>query len=156
MKELEMKFNLKVILLGGVAFYVTQFIVSMITGPFIHEGVLLEPYMANASFWRPELNQVPPDMAALLPRWITTGLITTFIFTAIFDNIRSVLDGSGPVKGIKFGFICWLFSVSFSAGWSGIFNLPNEIWVWWNLEFLVIYLVSGAVLGLVTAKLSPA
>jgi hypothetical protein len=29
------------------------------------------------------------------------------------------------------------------------------IWVWWNLEALVIYLVGGAVLGLVAAKLSP-
>ena len=150
-----MKFNLKVILLGGLAFYVAQWIVSAITGSFIHEGVLLEAYQANASFWRPELNQVPPDMAALLPRWITTGLISTFILTAIYDNIRSALDGSGAVKGLKFGFIAWLFSVCLSAGWSGIFNLPNEIWIWWNAEFLLIYLVGGAVLGFVTAKLSP-
>ena len=150
-----MKFNIKVILLGGLAFYVAQWIVSAITGSFIHEGVLVEAYMANASFWRPELNQVPPDMAALLPRWITTGLITTFIITAIFDNIRSALDGSAVVKGVKFGLIVWIFSVCFSAGWSGIFNLPAEIWIWWNVEFLLVYLVGGAALGFVTAKLSP-
>ena len=150
-----MKFNIKVILLGGLAMYVAEFILSMATGGIIHEGVLEELYIANSSFWRPELNQDPPDMAALMPMWITTGLITTFIMVAIFDNIRSALDGSGMMKGVKFGFIVFLFSAYFSAGWSGVFNLPGMIWFWWNVEALVMYLVGGAVLGLVAAKLSP-
>jgi len=150
-----MKINLKVILLGGLAMYITQFLISMATGGFIHEGILKELYMANASFWRPELNQDPPDMAALMPMWITTGLLTTFIFVAIYDNIRAALDGSSLLKGIKFGFIAFLFSASFSAGWSGVFNLPGMIWFWWSAEFLVMYLAGGAVLGLVVAKLSP-
>lgn len=150
-----MKFSLKVIFMGGLAFYVVQWIVSMITGTVIHEGVLTELYMANASFWRPELNQVPPDMAALMPRWIATGLITTFVLTGIYDNIRAALDGSGMVKGMKYGFILFLFSACFSAGWSGVFNLPEMLWVWWNVEALVIYLVGGAALGLAVDKLSP-
>ena len=150
-----MKFNLKVILLGGLAFYVTQFIVSMATAPFIHDGILAEVYDATAAFWRPELNQDPPDMAALMPRWIATGLIAAFILAGIYDNIRPALDGSGLVKGLKFGVITFLFSATMSAGWSGVFNLPNEIWLWWNVESLLIYVVSGAVLGLVCTKLSP-
>jgi hypothetical protein len=150
-----MKFNMKVILLGGLAMYVAEFIVSMATGGVIHEGILEELYIANASFWRPELNQDPPDMAALMPRWIAAGLITTFIMVAIYDNVRAALDGSSMVKGLKYGFILFLFSACFSAGWSGVFNLPEMIWVWWNIEALVIYLVGGAVLGLVAAKLSP-
>lgn len=150
-----MKLNFKVILLGGLAMYVAQFVLSMLTGPFIHEGVLKELYMANASYWRPELNQDPPDMAALMPRWITVGLISTFIIVAIYDNIRSALNGSGVVKGVKFGVIAWLFSATLSAGWSGVFNLPESIWIWWAAEFLVMYLAGGAVLGWVTQKLSP-
>ena len=150
-----MKFNLKVIIVGGLAMYIVQFIISMATGGFIHEGVLVELYQANASFWRPELNQDPPDMAALMPRWIATGLVTTFIITGIYDNIRSGLNGSGVVKGMKYGFILFFFSVCLSAGWSGVFNLPATIWVWWNAEALVMYLVGGAVLGFVAAKLSP-
>ena len=63
-----MKFNIKVILLGGLAMYVAEFLLSMATGGVIHEGILTELYQANASFWRPELNQQPPDMAALMPR----------------------------------------------------------------------------------------
>ena len=150
-----MKLNFKVILLGGLAFYVVQFIVSMITGPFIHEGVLVEPYTATVTFWRPELTTVPPDMAALMPRWIATGLIGTFILTGIFDNIRPALDGAAWLKGVKFGIIAFLFTACLYAGLSGVFNLPNAIWMWWAVESLFIYAVSGAVLGWVTGKLSP-
>lgn len=150
-----MKFNLKVILLGGLVFYIAQFIVSMLTGSVVHEGILEELYIANASFWRPELNQDPPDMAALMLRWIITGLVTAFVLTAIYDNIRSAFNGAGAIRGAKYGFILFLFSACFSAGWSGVFNLPEAIWFWWNVEALVIYLVGGAALGAVVAKLSP-
>lgn len=150
-----MKLNPKVIVIAGLAMYATQWILSMGTGALIHNGILMEPYLATPEFWRPELTQVPPDMAALLPRWIATGVISTFILAAIYDNIRGALDGSGAIKGLKFGFIAWLFSATLSAGWSGIFNLPEIIWFWWGVEFLIMYLAGGAVLGLVTQKLSP-
>jgi hypothetical protein len=150
-----MQFNIKVIVAGGLAMYVAQFAVSMLTGPFIHEGVLLEPYQANASFWRPELNQDPPDMAALMPRWIAVGVIAAFILAGIFDNIRGGLDGSMLVRGAKYGFILFLVNLCISAGWSGVFNLPEAIWVWWNAEALLYYVVGGAVLGWVTGKLAP-
>ncbi len=150
-----MKFNIKVILLGGLALYAAQWVVSMVSGAIIHEGILTEMYQAHASFWRPELNQQPPDMAALMPRWIATGLIAAFIQTGIFDNIRSGLDGSPLVKGVKYGFILFLIGLCMSGGWSGVFNLPEMIWVWWNIEALVVYLVGGAVLGLVVGKLAP-
>jgi len=150
-----MKFNLKVILLGGLAFYIAQFVVSFVTGGVVHESILTDLYIANASFWRPELNQDPPDMAALMPRWIATGLIASLVLTGIYDTIRSAFNGGGAVRGMKFGFILFLFSVCLSAGWSGVFNLPEMIWVWWNVEALVIYLVGGAVLGWTVGKLAP-
>jgi len=43
----------------------------------------MDPYEATAEFWRPELNQVPPDMGALMPLWITTGLIAAFLSAAV-------------------------------------------------------------------------
>ena len=150
-----MRFNIKVIVVGGLAMYVAQFLLGMLTGPFIHEGVLAEAYQANASFWRPELTQNPPDMAALMPRWITTGLIGAFVLAGIFDNIRGGLEGSTVVRGLKYGVILFLINLCVSAGWSGVFNLPETIWVWWNVEALLYYLVGGAVLGWVTGKLAP-
>ncbi len=148
--------NWKIIFIGGVVFYVTQFIVGLGSGAVIHEGVLKELYLANAGFWRPELNEVPPDMAALMPRWITVGLICAFILAAIYSWIRSALNGAGWLRGVKFGLICWLFLVCFCAGWSGIFNLPDAVWFWWAVEGLLYYLVGGAALGWVSEKLSPA
>ena len=59
--------NVKLILVGGIVFYAAQMIVSFATGPLLHEGILDEVYKAYAQFWRPELIQEPPDMAALMP-----------------------------------------------------------------------------------------
>lgn len=148
--------NMKIIVAGGLAMYVAQFIVAMGTGPLIHEGVLVEAYMANASYWRPELNQDPPDMAALLPLWITTGIIGSLVIAAIYDVVRGSLGNAGWASGLKFGFVIWLVQLVTMAGWSGVFNLPYEIWGWWAAEGLVYMLVGGAALGFVAGKLAPA
>ena len=108
--------------------------------------------MATTEYWRPELTQDPPDMAALMPRWIATGLITTFILVGIYDNIRDAFDGSGIVKGHKFGFVLSLIYGATAAGWSGVFNLPETIWAWWVAEGFFIYCLSGAVLGWYVGK----
>ena len=150
-----MKLNLKVIIVAGLAMYAVQWVVGFVTGPLIHEGVLAEPYQATAAFWRPELMQDPPDMAALMPRWITTGLIGAFILAAIFDNIRGGLNGSTALRGLKYGVILFLVNTVISAAWSGVFNLPDLIWMWWTAESLLYYLVGGYVLGWVTGKLAP-
>lgn len=150
-----MKLNPKVIIVGGLVYYVVQFLISFATGPLIHQGVLVEAYQANAGFWRPELVQDPPDMAALMPRWITTGLISALLATAIYDNIRVAFNGSGAVKGLKFGLVAFIFYASFAAGWSGVFNLPNSIWAWWVFEGIFYYAIGGAALGWTVSKLAP-
>ncbi len=147
--------NWKVIILGGLAYFVSSFIIGMAAGPLIHEGVLAEVYKATASFWRPELNEVPPDIAALMPQWITVGLITSFIFAGIYDKIRSALSGSAVIKGLKFGFILMLINAAYGVGMSGVFNLPNEIWGWWIFESIFYFLIGGVVLGWVCEKLAP-
>ena len=147
--------NWKVILLGGLAFTVATFAVGMVTGIYIHNGVLDEIYNTTAVFWQPELNQDPPDMAALMPRWITVGLITAFIYAGIYDKIRSALDGSAVLKGLKFGLILFLITTAWSVGMSGVFNLPQTIWNWWIVEGFINSMVGGAVLGWVSEKLSP-
>ncbi|MGH8284526.1 MAG: hypothetical protein ACRETT_02030, partial [Steroidobacteraceae bacterium] len=80
--------NWKVIVIGGLVFFVATWLIAPITGPLIHEGVLKEAYMATATFWRPELNEQPPNMAALMPYWITVGLIGSFITAGIYGIVR--------------------------------------------------------------------
>lgn len=147
--------NLKIALIGGIIFYVVQFLLGMITGPLLHEGILDPYYQQTAAFWRPELMQDPPDMAALMPRWITTGVIFAIIIAGIYSMIRKSFSGSGLLKGVKYGVMLTVLMAGWSAAWSGIFNLPDAIWLWWAAESVLYFVVAGAVLGWVSAKLSP-
>ncbi|MGQ0834073.1 MAG: hypothetical protein ACT4O5_03980 [Gammaproteobacteria bacterium] len=147
--------NWKVIVIGGLVFFVATWLIAPITGPLIHEGVLKEAYMATATFWRPELNEQPPNMAALMPYWITVGLIGSFITAGIYGIVRRALTGPGWMRGLKFGVGLTLLAIGTMAGLSGVFNLPAEIWAWWALEWTLMYLLGGVLLGWVAEKVAP-
>lgn len=148
--------NWKAVVLGGLAYYAAAFVVSMVSGVIIHEGILDAAYRATESFWRPELVQDPPDMAALMPMWIATGIVTSIILAGIYMVFRAALGGPAWQRGLKFGIAIWLWSVSLMAAWSGVFNLPGKIWIWWGVD-AAIYTITGAIaLGIVAQKLAPA
>lgn len=147
--------NAKLVVIGGIVFFVVTFLISFVTGPVIHEGVLDADYRATESFWRPELRQDPPDMAALMPRWIAGGLLSAFVFAGIFGAIRGGLSGAPWMQGLKFGFVVSLFMSMYCLGWSGVFDLPDKIWTWWALEGFIYNLPGGAALGWVAGKVAP-
>jgi hypothetical protein len=147
--------NWKLVIVGGLVFYIVTFAVGMATGPLIHNGVLKDTYKANSGYWRPELNQDPPDMAALMPRWITTGVITSLILAALYGWIRPAFAGPGWKRGLLYGLFLSIVACLSFAGWSGVFNLPENVWVWWGLESFAYYLPGGAALGWVGGKLAP-
>jgi hypothetical protein len=147
--------SLKLVIVGGLVFYVVMFVVGFGTGMLIHEGVLKETYRATSSFWRPELNQEPPDMAALMPRWIASGLVGAFIIAWVYSSVRSAWPGPGWKKGLFGGFVLGMIHITFALGYSGVFNLPEKVWVWWCVDTFILYLIGGAVLGAVAQKLAP-
>jgi len=147
-----MKLDWKVIIGGGVLMYIVQFLIGGMTGMFIHEGVLDPLYKSTTEFWRPELNQEPPDMAALMPRWIATGLLAALVFAGIYDNIRSALNGSSVIQGLKFGLMIAVIYAMFGAAYSGVFNLPEAIWWWWMLDGFLVYPIGGLALGWFAGK----
>ena len=147
--------NWKLIILGGLVFYIVMFVISFATAPLVHEGVLDETYKATENFWRPELRQDPPDMVTLMPRWIATGLLTTFIFVAIYGWMRGGMSGAPWLKGAKFGLMLSIISCCFMAGWSGVFALPDNLWMWWGFESFFYYVPGGAALGWIGEKLAP-
>ena len=144
--------NLKLIALGGLAFYLMTWVISFVTGPLIHNGALVESYIATNSFWRPALTQVPPDMASLLPRWIVTGLILSFVVAGIYGYFRPAIAGRGFMRGARYGIVLWLLVASVMGTWSGMFNLPDKIWFWWIVEAAVVYVVGCGVLGWVADR----
>ena len=147
--------NWKVIALGGLAFYLTMFVISFASGYLVHEVILDSAYRATTEFWRPELTQDPPDMAALMPRWITVGVLMALVQAALYGWIRGGFSGAPWHKGLKFGLLLSIVGCTMMAGWSGVFNLPAKLWLWWGLEQFVYFLAGGAVLGWVAEKLAP-
>lgn len=145
--------NWKLIFIGGVLFYLAGWLVAPITIPLIHEGVLADDYAATSQFWRPEL--MNDNMAALMPRWIVTGLISAFIAAGLYGFVRPALSGAGWLRGLKYGVGLALLAICFMFGWSGVLNLPDSMWGWWALESTLTYLISGTVLGWIAEKVSP-
>lgn len=144
--------NWRLIVIGGLAFFVVNWLWSFVSGPLVHNGILLDDYQATAAFWRPELMQQPPDMAALLPRWITTGLIASFIIAGVYGLVRGSFSGSGWVRGAKYGLVITALALTSMLGWSGVFNLPDSIWAWWFVDTLIMYVLSSAALGWAAEK----
>lgn len=147
--------NWKIIVIGGVLFFIGTWLIGPISGPLIHEGVLADDYLATSTFWRPELNEKPPNMAALLPLWISTGLISAFIVAGIYAVVRRSFGGAGWLRGLKYGIVLTLLAITFMLAYSGIFNLPYRIWAWWALETTASMLLGGVLLGWVAEKLAP-
>ena len=147
--------NWKLVVLGGLVYYVATFAVTMVTGPLIHEGVLDEAYAASESFWQPALTEDPPDMASLMPRWIATGLFNAMVLAAIYGCVRSSFKGPGWKRGLWYGLILSGVYITALIGWSGVFYLPNQIWMWWGLEQFLYHPLGCAAMGAVAAKVAP-
>ena len=81
--------NWKLVGVGGLVMYIVMFIVSFPSGMIVHEKILDSAYRTTEEFWRPELNQDPPDMASLMPRWIGVGLLASFIMAADLNYSRT-------------------------------------------------------------------
>lgn len=147
--------NVKLIVIGGIVFFVVQWLLSFVTGPVIHNNILMESYQATAGFWRPALMAQPPDMAALLPRWITTGLINALIVAGVYSVVRGSFAGSGLQRGLKYGVAIALLSIGQGWSYSGFFNLPDKIWTWWSVDMVIGAVVASAVMGWVAEKVAP-
>jgi len=144
--------NWKLIIVGGIVFYAAAFVVGLGTGPLIHDGVLDPLYRANSEHWRPELNQDPPDMAALMPRWVAMGLLTSLVFAAIYGWIGAAFGVAGWKSGLRYGLMVATVATCYHIGWSGIFNLPDAIWAWWSVEAFLTNMAGGAALGWVATR----
>ena len=145
--------NWKCIIVGAIVFFVVTNILGMaVTGPIIHERILDASYTANASFWRPELTQDPPDMAALMPMWLLNGFIFSLVVAGLYCCFRACLSGAEWKRGMKFCLSLAIFSAVTLLAWSGVFNLPSNIWLWWAIDGLITFTLAGIVMGWAVGK----
>lgn len=140
--------NWKLVIIGAVAFFVVSNVLGMfVTGTLIHNGVLKTTYEDHQSFWRPELNEDPPDMAAVMPRWLLASFLTSLVVAGIYSCVGSSFNGPGWKRGMTWGLCLTIFSFFWGIGYSGVFNLPMNIWLWWGVDGFVLFLAGGAAMG---------
>jgi hypothetical protein len=140
--------NWKLILIGGIVFWlVTNIFGMLVTGMIIHEGILDPIYRANESFWLPPLRQDPPDMAAVMPHWLLTSFVSSLVVAGIYSCVHTSFAGTGWKKGLTWGLCLALLTFMTYMSFSGLFNLPMKMWLWWGVDALILFLLGGAAMG---------
>jgi hypothetical protein len=140
--------NWKLIIVGAIVFWLVSNILGMaVTGPLIHEKILDAEYKANLSFWLPELREDPPDMGALLPKWLLNSFLISLVVAGIYSCVHDAFSGSGLKKGFIWGLSMGIFSWALMNSYAGVFDLPSKIWLWWGIDGMIMFTISGAVMG---------
>lgn len=140
--------NWKLIIIGGLVFWlVTNILGYGVTGPIIHESILDPMYRANESLWIEPLRQDPPDMAAVMPRWIVVSLISSLIVAGLYSCLRKAFQGPGWRCGMTWGFYLGIFSFITLVSYSGVVALPMTIVIWWGVDGLILFVLGGAAMG---------
>lgn len=148
--------NGKLTAISALVYFVASWVLSFISGPIVHNGILKSTYIETASFWRPALMQEPPDMASLMPRWIATGVVLAIVVGAFYGVLRGSIAGAAWLRGAKFGAGLGILIAVVMFNWSGVFNLPDRVWTWWAIEGVVLNTVTGAIMGWAAGRWAPA
>ena len=70
----------------------------------------------------------------------------------LYCRFRACLKGAEWQRGLKWCLCLAIFGAGLMLAWSGIFDLPGKIWMWWAIDLLLVYAVSGIVMGWVVGK----
>ena len=112
-----MRLNFKTIIIGGLVFYAVQFILSMITGPLIHENILASLYKATADgseelIFVGDLDHASKGLAFVNP---VTPAVTRVGGTASF--LSSGTESSFGSTAIYIGGIVGALAIFSAGGW---------------------------------------
>ena len=145
--------NWKAVIVGAIVFWLVTNIVGMfVTGIVIHQKILDPIYRANEPFWLPALAQDPPDMAAVMPRWLLNSFVSSLVVAGIYVCVHGSFQGSGARKGAMWGLCLAFVAASTYNAMGGLFNLPTKMWLWWGLDAFILYLIGGAAMGWAAQK----
>lgn len=140
--------NWKLIVIGGLVFWLVTNIVGLgVTGQIIHNMILDPLYRATESLWIEPLRQDPPDMAAVMPRWIVVSLISSLVVAGLYSCLRKAFEGPGWKCGMTWGLYLGIFSFVTLLGYSGVIALPMTIVIWWGVDGLILFVLGGAAMG---------
>ena len=145
--------NMRLVMVGTIVFWLVSNIVGIaVTGPIIHEKILDPEYRANESFWLPELSQDPPDYGALMPRWLLNSFLTSLVVAGIYSCVRNSFPAPGWKQGFYWGLSLAVLMVATNNAWSGVFDLPSKLWIWWSVDVMIVYSIAGIAMGWAGSK----
>ena len=95
-------------------------------------------------------------MAALMPGWLLTSLLSSLVVAGIYSCVHTSFNGPGWKKGLTWGLCLGILICTTYLAFSGLFDLPLKLWIWWGIDALILYLIGGAALGWAGQKFADA
>ncbi len=135
--------NTKRIFFASVVVWIFGILYTMLTCGWLFSWV----YTIPPVIWKsPEMMATPTYMILSL----LVGLVSSFIFVAVFALLYKGIPLKGLKKGLLYGFLAWLI-----GPFVGIVGMPiymmiaNTVIIYWLINFFIAYLV----MGLLTASI---
>lgn len=118
---------------------VVVLVVKVVWETLVHGVLLSADYAASAQLWR-----APEEMKNGL--MIVVHIVSAFFFTLIFTR---GYEGRGVQEGVRYGFfVGMLVAIPMAYGSYAAMPMPYPLALKWFLFGLLMYMVLGAVLGL--------
>jgi hypothetical protein len=119
--------------------FVAVLVVKVVWETLVHGVLLSADYAASAQLWR-----APEEMKNGL--MVVVHIVSAFFFTLIFTR---GYEGRGVQEGVRYGFfVGMLVAIPMAYGSYAAMPMPYPLALKWFLFGLLMYMVLGAVLGL--------
>ncbi len=122
--------------------FAAVYVVFHVLGFLVHGVMLADTYKALAALWRPEA-----EMQSMMWIMFVNSAVFLFLFCYIFTR---GYENKGLMEGVRYGALMGLF-VSVMAAFDNyvIYPVPLNLAQTWFVSGVVIYVILGALLGLI-------
>ena len=73
--------------------------------------------------------------------------VSSLVVAGIYSCVHTTFSGPGWRKGLTWGLCLGLLTFMTYMSFSGLFDLPMKMWVWWGVDALILFILGGAALG---------
>lgn len=132
------------ILVAGVVYAILAQVIHLL-GTIPTMSFYLDPQYFQV--WsRIMMPEAGPPPASFLYYSVIISLVLGMLYASTYYVIRNGVPGSGVVKGLTYGCILFISSgIPFSLTLYLLVNVPPGLILYWSVESLAIYIISGAV-----------
>lgn len=126
---------------------IAAFVVVAVLEYVLNEILLADLYRQTAAVWRPQT-----DMQRLMWLWTISHAIAALVFTLIYAQGYE-RSKAGPAQGARYGLYMGIFvSAPTSLGFYAVLPIPAALALYWFVGGVVVWAVTGAVVGALYQK----